>query len=1092
MSGRRSKSRSRSNTATTTGKARRSRSKTKASTSGSRKMTKASFALFDHSSDSDEVANDDDFASSDDDGRAPGGDADDDDDRKGNSSSSYDDDDDDDGSLGSIDDDDSDSESSSAASSSTSSGPTESLAAAAATAAAARRGGSWEATMAARAQRKARRARIFGRGADDVYTQRRIGRDDFRMRGDGSASGSMSDDESGSNDEMARAVDLESEIRGMSRRQQSRARNQAAVGSKPKYKPEVEAKLATANAAFGDGRYADAGTALQRAIQLDPKCVTAYTLLALVREHLGKHDHAARFYMLAADIQSNDASMWLLAASKMQDVAQGMEPGPVRTAFLEQAVNAFATADELARSHEHRMHRGAMLHEIGNSPRPPTADIASHLTVLSLLVPSLEHVGDSRRLVSVLEKFAGVLASAAARGVAPAMASSYLTKLVLLYVRQSRFADARAILRDHLDTPSHIGGLESRPLELRVVAGIVALFEGERASAEQEFTALLERDAADYADLYQLVADAFFDLKMFAEAAKVYSKLVDVVMDESEDPTSQHIFTRHAESLARVATTVNDAISVYHGLHQRQPDNVNVAVSLVELLRNAAANAAAAESGESSDDDDDAADVLLARATAVIDKVLRTRRAAQFRANRLGTGMSTGTGAAADDDPSTLRKSMLQHVRLLLHKAELDLTAGRHHEYNGMLRPILATALKHDPLFGFPSEATGHGGGSTVRGGDDSVFATLETFANSELLVRQGPPRVVAPISDICPPVQIMEHVTNVAKLLFNEYLASQEGAVLKEAFAMVLVLLGAESRLRTKALSTARDGSLASGEASGDGEAIFDKLIDRLRVLLITLGGMLDEHAAVAAQARTLVSSRPTVTGQIWDQYLVAALRSGEFFTLCSDLRILAQVVPDHVPLHLAHAHTLMAAGDVAKAASAYLSTRAVWEHGADSDPKAQTVLDLCTAASMVQLAVLPETSDPATAMVMATAYLRSYYERERMAPDPMGARFVEAAYNIGRAFHHVQLYSLALPAYEAALEPLTILLDWLDSVDTEAVCGDVAAIHANAFRARLWTLRRKTGLNICAVHESLHNPALARAVFARHCLIRPGSSVL
>ena len=966
---------------------------------------------------------------------------------------------------------------------------------------------------------------VFGRDVSEIYGADESGEDDAE-----GMSGSMYSEEG---EQEAREV-MEGYMTSNLSRRARRAARKKALGSR--YPAEVDRLLSQANEMYVATERARVNALCKEIIRIRPECHEAYGLLSLVAKEENQIVEAARFALLEADFVGDAPDKWI-EAGELAKRAGSLVSGGKRDAFYRSAISAVETADELTGESKHGYFCGRLCSIMGNHEGVVTrlkpmylagqnVPIKDQLELLGYLVPSLEATGDTGSLIRVLRMFSSQVRQQQARGEVPTGASiqlgisKYLTKLVMALLGRQEYAAASAIIESQLG-PGREGmtGMNSETLELTIVRGIVKLHEDQYDEAQRDFALLFERDPVDYGDLYKMVAEAYSDTEHYKEARHVYNSLISARRSAGEE-ADRDLLRKQTRCLLMLNQD-SEAVTALQNRHVEAPGDANVAVPLVEVLMRKASEheQLGVEGGRGGGEDDAAA--LRASALSIIDNTLSARRAAQTAAATGGVGLH---GEEGRPDLGTMRSVLL----IMLYKAQLSYALGQTDEYRVIMLPIIATALRHDPIFVSAQD---------VHDKSDALRELLDDLGESPLLVTSSGGDDDSQVyhislSSVWLASSILAAIVTLARLLYDDYTTNDDETSLRYAFAILRSALRAYSSGSVKTqvrpsyaprglqntLGTPSGTGTGTGTGTGAGAGPLSsssedqveemlqiqELVTRLRVLVVNVAASLDQPSDVFHAARALVAEKPTVIPVFWDKLAVSGLRSDNIIQMQKLVKRYAQEVVEVPAIRVLHGHVLSASEDIVRAASTYTSSLVQDEFDESESAKrrwkATEVIQLCAGASLGVLASSVTNEficDPHKLMIMGAAFMLRYYSAvmgRSIGPahtPSMAGGVIEGCYNLARAFQQLGFDHFAATLYERILVSVLALRSWLDGTEI-AAWSDLSVADVERFKSRVVMIHRMAGLNLAGLYEVSgvggeggEGIRIARMVLHQHCSV-------
>jgi general transcription factor 3C polypeptide 3 (transcription factor C subunit 4) len=796
--------------------------------------------------------------------------------------------------------------------------------------------------------------------------------------------------------------------RAAARRRKKRARTGAAVPE------DVARKLGEATLCYASGDYGAAAALLAEVVRLAPTQPDAYALLAQLHEARGDARRALDCAMIGAHLSPRDADGWRRLA------ARAAAAGDARAAVycLSRGLRAepgcpHARWDRAMLYAELGEHRKALEGvEALRHARPDDADVAR-------AAARLHHaLGAPERAAALLAAFIEAH---------PATADgTTVNVLAELLLDLGRYADVLALLERaaplFAGDPS-AGGADpgdaapavALPLDLSVKGAICHAYLGDAARAEAALGALASAGVAEFSDLFLAAANAFWAVGDARRALRFLLPLRQLP-EYDAPPLWARVATCYAE-----LDDAEGAAAFYQDVLQAHPGQPDAASARAELLlalgrtQDALAQLAPLEAlvaapgargggGEAerpAEADDDAA-------------TMRRLRAARLRG-------AAGDAAAFLAVALPLVRQSLGAERAAVDWAAAQAAAGRGRRGGRRAKPP-AAAPPADGVFcglGQPKPKKRPrkpaGGGDAAGGGAAAPTATAPLPP-----APTEPPAVRFLLSD---PERFA---------LFRSVCAALIGAArLDDASQLIEAALSlgrAPGRDRLAALrQLASDVAEARGDAAGAAEA---------------LRGILSAAAAPGGS-----------TAQ-WNAFSRAAAAAGATARQARLLSRLGSRHPGSVPCALMGA-AAAACGPGGSAAAGWGAAALPPLFRAFAAAPRQPLVCLSLGAALLQHATSRAAAQRSAAVLAAFALLERYAAL-RGAPG-------EAAFNAGRALHHLGLAHLAAPLYEACLE----------AADADA---------GGEGEPREGGMAREAAHNLALLYGAAGAPGLARALLRRY----------
>ncbi|OMJ21971.1 General transcription factor 3C polypeptide 3 [Smittium culicis] len=354
-----------------------------------------------------------------------------------------------------------------------------------------------------------------------------------------------------------------------------------------KIDPEIQNLLGQANLFYVNKEPQKSIILLKEVIRMDPGVSQAWHTLALIQEEAGDSDRALKLYLMSAHLAPSDPVLWKRIASlfseKMDSYRIELEKlvGSKADSLIS-GVEVVASADALEAAKKYDIARDQTLYCLGKACIADKKDIKVWLQRLSLFeqlqnnqmigvcysgilkiqplninlirkalplfVHTLNDTNQPIKWLSILIKYYWFINRRKKSKPLSAKKFSYsdLNMLIELRIvreeyeeaisdlkRGSRLIQGRANeiywepleLADNKDL-EFAQDSNTLPIELIVKLGQCRVMTGNLDAAKKHFESLFELPVDGYADLYQDVANTYYQKKMFHESLAVYKKVV--------------------------------------------------------------------------------------------------------------------------------------------------------------------------------------------------------------------------------------------------------------------------------------------------------------------------------------------------------------------------------------------------------------------------------------------------------------------------------------------------------------------------------------------------------------------------------------
>ncbi|XP_009781369.1 uncharacterized protein LOC107832204 isoform X1 [Nicotiana tabacum] len=350
---------------------------------------------------------------------------------------------------------------------------------------------------------------------------------------------------------------------GMRKRSRKLKKRGRRKGTKNKVSSELKRKLGDATLHYAHGRYEEAIRVLNEVIRLSPNLPDPYHTLGLIYNAIGDKKRAMDFYMLAAHLAPKDASLWKLLVD--WSIEQG-DRGQARYC-LSKAITA--DPDDISL----RYHRASIYIELGDYQKAAESyeQIArrcpNDVEVLRTAAQLYRKCGEAERSVGILEDYLKNHPYEADLSVIHLLAvmhmenNAHLKALDLIECAKQRYFTGKWM-----------------PLNLSIKAGICHLHLGHMEEAEIIFSALQQENASQHPDIVTEVADSLMTLEHYESALKYYMML------EGDDVKNKgYLHLKIAECYVFLRERVQ-AIEYFHKAVNELEDSVDARLTLSSIL----------------------------------------------------------------------------------------------------------------------------------------------------------------------------------------------------------------------------------------------------------------------------------------------------------------------------------------------------------------------------------------------------------------------------------------------------------------------------------------------------------------------------
>ncbi|GAB4822338.1 hypothetical protein N2152v2_009384 [Parachlorella kessleri] len=768
------------------------------------------------------------------------------------------------------------------------------------------------------------------------------------------------------NDPLAEKLGLDTgKGRRRKRNKEKWKRRAARKGIKSRDLPEeVAAKLGQANLLYASQKHEEAIALLMEVIRLAPNLPDPYHTLGLLHEAVGNAKKALDFYMIAAHITPKDLGLWKRLAE------MSSEQGLVRQAIYCLTQILRRDKDDL----DARYDRALLYAELEDDRKAiesfeqVQAIRPDHPEVPKALARLYHRAGQAAKAMTVIE-------SHMERH--PGQTDlTHVNILAELYGEAGRWdAVLDLIQRAEQDLcgegeeeeEESAGGL---PVDLQVKAGLALAQLGQAEQAAQLFSSLLQEPVDQFADLYADVGGMLLGVGQPAAALQYYRALAEHPVVGQQEAWWARMAVCH-----RAMCDTQAALHVYEALAQRLPPGhptyVDAKVAIADLHK---------ELGQGQE-----ADKVLNE----VEDLLRSQEL-----------LPTEPAAAAE---------------ALLRRASILLACGKHEAYLDLALPVLGTTLRAleretaaaeqegiDPALRRRLKYLG-------RGDEEGLVFGYQKLDRRKQHIRELDERVHQMLAEGRSDSE-GEAEEGAGGFVMRELLREEGPFMLLLQSGQVLVQEGRHSEARELM------------------QAALDVWADRwkrdaLRLVLFE-AALAQRDFSAAQRALRPACARWPYSPVVWNAYARYLTETGSIKQSLKHLQPLRGRHPASLPLMLLLGHCQMLNSQYGEALGEYF-------HAWRVKPEEPLVL-LCIAAALVNQATTRRVPDRHRAVLQAFAFLQEYskHRRNPQASSLEAARQgtfqaarcshegKEAAYNIARAAHHLNLLHIAVPFYERALD--------------------------------------------------------------------------
>ncbi|PRW60262.1 general transcription factor 3C polypeptide 3 isoform X1 [Chlorella sorokiniana] len=582
---------------------------------------------------------------------------------------------------------------------------------------------------------------------------------------------------------------------------------------------------------------------------------------------------------------------------------------------------------------------------------------------------------------------------------------THVNILAELYCEAGQWAPALAICQRA--ERELLGPDEQLPVDLKVKAGAAHAYLGDVAAAVEEFNVVLQEPVDACADLYMDAGGVLLNVGQPDKALPFFSALAEV-----PEVSGPEVWARLAlchRSLDQPEQALNVYQTVVQQLGPDHPGYIDAVVALAEQHR---------ELGQS------------AEAERVLDELEALVRSQDMPADH----------AAA--------------YAFVLRRANILYACGKSDAFLDVTLPVLGATLRaldaeHHQVVGEDDRKLQKrlkylGERMNRRGAQEEggVFVGYQKYDRRKKHIRELDEKAAAILAAqgaVSGAESDGEDEAGPSALVMRE--------LLKEEPPFNLLLQTGQVLLAQKQFQEARELLQASLDVCAKRWADKWKK-DAVRLLLFeALLGLRDFGAAM--QSLRPVTLRWPFAPLVWNAFGRYLTETGGVRAAAKFLGPLRQRHPTCLPLMLMVGHCHLLNTSYAEALSEYFHAYRVSPH--------EPLVLLCIAAALLNQAATKKVADRHRAVLQAFAFLQEYGDCRR---NPQ-----EAAYNLGRAAHHLGLLHIAVPYYERVLE--------------SAPPPSAAAAGAS------FDLRRDAAYNLSLIYKASGADALARQLLRQHLTV-------
>ncbi|KAI6031287.1 hypothetical protein BKA83DRAFT_4198140 [Pisolithus microcarpus] len=385
----------------------------------------------------------------------------------------------------------------------------------------------------------------------------------------------------------------------------------------PTLSHQVRALIGQGNQAYVDNDLQEAMRTMQEVIRIEPRAMSAWTVLAQCYEDKHEPQKALQLRIVAAHLR-HDAEEWERLARQSKDLGYqqqalycysklySLDPTNVdalwdRAALAKEANDLRTARHSLLAILKHFPHDTAVLTEL----RPILIELSEFALCASLYEGALEHYQNLYPLGHALDpSLSKESTSPVEFGLMEILVLADLYNTVNQYdravqtVRRGwRWLQGRAaqkfwdVCEDdrEYDPPPEEGGIPAQrygdvqpgyyPLDInaRHRLAVSRIKMGDLGEGKMHATIVLSQDVLDYAALFVEIADAYFEREMYSDARPIYETL------GAEPATSSLYVLLQVATCRRMQGDLREASEVYKQVIEADPLNNDAKMKLAEL-----------------------------------------------------------------------------------------------------------------------------------------------------------------------------------------------------------------------------------------------------------------------------------------------------------------------------------------------------------------------------------------------------------------------------------------------------------------------------------------------------------------------------
>ncbi|KZV26794.1 general transcription factor 3C polypeptide 3 [Dorcoceras hygrometricum] len=352
---------------------------------------------------------------------------------------------------------------------------------------------------------------------------------------------------------------------GMKKKSRKSKQRGRRKGSKNKVNPEVAQKLGDATLHYAHGHFEEAICVLKEVIRLSPNLSAPYHQLGLIYKAMDDRKKALNFYMIAAHLSPRDASLWKLL------VTWSIELGDKKQAnyCLGKAITADPEDIDL------QFQRASLFVELGEHQKAADSYeqisrlYPDNIEVLRIATQLYQKCGQNERAVRILEDHLRN------HNHIDGPVLSLVDLLASILMDSYEYAK----VLDHIEHTQKVNSAGKEiPLSLVIKAGICHVHLTQLEKAEAFFSALQPEHSTAYPQLIMDVADSLMTVNQYGSALKYY-----MMLEREGNKYNGYLHLKIARCCVSLKKRAQ-AVEYYYKAIQKLNDGVDARLTLSSLL----------------------------------------------------------------------------------------------------------------------------------------------------------------------------------------------------------------------------------------------------------------------------------------------------------------------------------------------------------------------------------------------------------------------------------------------------------------------------------------------------------------------------